>query len=58
MTSCRSPAPSESSTSTDNLGAVKLHLTADDLALVDAILPAGVAAGSRYSEQEMQAIDR
>ncbi len=42
----------------DNLGAVHLHLTADDLAEIDAILPSGVAAGSRYSEQALQVIDR
>jgi aryl-alcohol dehydrogenase-like predicted oxidoreductase len=42
----------------DNLGAVNVRLTADDLADIDAILPAGAAAGSRYSEQAMQTIDR
>jgi aryl-alcohol dehydrogenase-like predicted oxidoreductase len=42
----------------DNLGAVKVHLTADDLGQIDAVLPAGVAAGSRHSEQGLQAIDR
>jgi len=42
----------------DNLGAVNLHLTADDLAEIDAILPAGAAAGSRYNDQALQAIDR
>jgi len=42
----------------DNLGAVNVRLTADDLARIDAILPAGVAAGSRYSDQAMRAIDR
>jgi aryl-alcohol dehydrogenase-like predicted oxidoreductase len=42
----------------DNLGAVNVRLTADDLAQIDAILPAGAAAGSRYNEQAMQAINR
>jgi aryl-alcohol dehydrogenase-like predicted oxidoreductase len=42
----------------DNLGAVNVRLTADDLAEIDAVLPAGAAAGSRYNEQAMQAIDR
>jgi aryl-alcohol dehydrogenase-like predicted oxidoreductase len=42
----------------DNLCAVNVRLTGDDLAELDAILPAGVAAGSRYSEQAMQTIDR
>jgi aryl-alcohol dehydrogenase-like predicted oxidoreductase len=42
----------------DNLGAVNVRLTADDLTQIDAILPAGVAAGSRYSHEAMQVIDR
>jgi aryl-alcohol dehydrogenase-like predicted oxidoreductase len=42
----------------DNLGAVNVRLTADDLAQIDAILPAGVAAGARYPTWAMQAIDR
>ena len=42
----------------DNLGAVNVRLTADDLAQLDAILPAGVAAGSRYSADALRAIDR
>jgi aryl-alcohol dehydrogenase-like predicted oxidoreductase len=42
----------------DNLGAVNVRLTADDLAQIDATLPAGVAAGSRNSAQAMQTIDR
>jgi len=41
----------------ENLGAVNVRLTADDLAQIDAILPAGVAAGSRNSAQAMQTID-
>jgi aryl-alcohol dehydrogenase-like predicted oxidoreductase len=41
----------------ENLGAVNLRLTGDDLAQIDAILPAGAAAGSRYSAVAMQAID-
>lgn len=42
----------------DNLGAASVHLTAKDLAQIDAVLPAGVAAGERYPAQAMQAIDR
>lgn len=42
----------------DNLGAVSVRLTADDLAQIDAILPAGAAAGDRYNEQAMKAIDK
>jgi aryl-alcohol dehydrogenase-like predicted oxidoreductase len=41
----------------DNLGAVNVRLTADDLAQIDAILPAGVAAGSRLN-QALQTVDR
>jgi aryl-alcohol dehydrogenase-like predicted oxidoreductase len=42
----------------DNLGAVDVGLTADDLAQIDAILPAGAASGARYDAQTMQRIDR
>jgi aryl-alcohol dehydrogenase-like predicted oxidoreductase len=42
----------------DNLGAVNVRLTTDDLVQLDAILPVGVAAGSRNSAQAMQTIDR
>ena len=42
----------------DNLGAVKVRLSADDLAQLDAILPANALAGARYPAQSMQAIDR
>jgi aryl-alcohol dehydrogenase-like predicted oxidoreductase len=42
----------------DNLGAVKVRLTVDDLADIDAMLPAGAACGPRYNAQAMQAIDQ
>jgi aryl-alcohol dehydrogenase-like predicted oxidoreductase len=42
----------------ENLGAVRVRLTADDLAQIDAILPAGAASGDRYAAQAMQTIDR
>jgi aryl-alcohol dehydrogenase-like predicted oxidoreductase len=42
----------------DNLGALNIDLTGNDLAEIDAILPAGIAAGSRYSDLAMQVIDR
>jgi aryl-alcohol dehydrogenase-like predicted oxidoreductase len=42
----------------DNLGAVNVRLTPDDMAQIDAVLPVGLAAGSRYGAQAMQAIDR
>jgi aryl-alcohol dehydrogenase-like predicted oxidoreductase len=42
----------------ENLGAVRIRLTAEDLAQIDAILPAGAAAGDRNTVQAMQTIDR
>jgi aryl-alcohol dehydrogenase-like predicted oxidoreductase len=41
-----------------NLAALDVRLTADELAQIDAMLPAGSAAGERYAAQAMQAIDR
>jgi aryl-alcohol dehydrogenase-like predicted oxidoreductase len=42
----------------DNLGAVNVRLSRDELAQIDALLPAGGAAGERYHAQAMKAIDR
>ena len=42
----------------DNLGAVNVRLSPDELAQIDALLPAGAAAGERYHAQAMKAIDR
>src|SRR5438105_2560999 len=42
----------------DNLGAVKVRLTADDLTQIDTILPAGAASGARYNAQAMLAVGR
>ena len=42
----------------ENLGAVNVRLTGDDLAQIESVLPAGVAAGSRYSDLAMLVIDR
>ncbi len=42
----------------DNLGAASVRFTADELAQIDAILPAGAAAGERYHAQAMKAIDQ
>jgi aryl-alcohol dehydrogenase-like predicted oxidoreductase len=42
----------------DNLGAVNVRLTADDLARIDAVFPAGAASGDRYHAQAMRTIDR
>jgi aryl-alcohol dehydrogenase-like predicted oxidoreductase len=42
----------------DNLGAVNVRLSRDELAQMDALLPAGATAGERYHAQAMKAIDR
>jgi aryl-alcohol dehydrogenase-like predicted oxidoreductase len=42
----------------ENIGALDVHLAPQELAEIDALLPAGAAAGSRYSAPGMRAIDR
>ena len=42
----------------ENIGALDVHLAQDELAEIDAILPAGAAAGSRYSAPGMRTISR
>jgi aryl-alcohol dehydrogenase-like predicted oxidoreductase len=42
----------------DNVGAVDVRLTDDDLARIDRILPPGAAAGTRYLPQGMQSLNR
>ncbi len=42
----------------ENLGAATVRLTADELAAIDAVLPAGAAAGERYHAQAMQAVNK
>ena len=41
----------------ENVGAISVQLTADDLAQIEKILPKGAAAGQRYNEQMMRLID-
>jgi aryl-alcohol dehydrogenase-like predicted oxidoreductase len=41
----------------ENVGALDVELTADDLARLDEIAPVGVAAGSRYPEQAMTVLE-
>lgn len=41
----------------DNIGALDVELTADDLAHIDAALPAGAAAGTRYHETQMNRVN-
>ena len=42
----------------ENLGALDVALTADDLARIDAIAPRGVAAGARYPESSIGTVNR
>jgi len=42
----------------ENVGALDVHLTAEDLARIDAIAPRGVAAGLRYPEAGMRSVNR
>ena len=41
----------------ENLGALDVQLTAEELEQIDAILPAGSASGDRYHAQAMQAVN-
>jgi len=42
----------------ENVGAVEVELSPAELAEIDAALPAGAAAGTRYPEAGMQAVNR
>ena len=42
----------------ENVGALDVRLTAEELAEIDTLLPPGAAAGSRYSEPGMRTINR
>jgi aryl-alcohol dehydrogenase-like predicted oxidoreductase len=42
----------------ENAAASDIQLTADDLREIDALLPAGIAAGTRYAEGGMKTINR
>jgi aryl-alcohol dehydrogenase-like predicted oxidoreductase len=42
----------------ENIGALDVHLSPEELAEIDTILPAGAAAGSRYSAPGMRTINR
>ncbi|HJU23536.1 MAG TPA: aldo/keto reductase [Casimicrobiaceae bacterium] len=42
----------------ENAGAVAVHLTADDCARIDRAIPPGVAAGARYAEHALRAVNR
>jgi aryl-alcohol dehydrogenase-like predicted oxidoreductase len=42
----------------DNVGALSVELTPEDLALIDSLFPLGAAAGGRYPEARMAAVNR
>jgi aryl-alcohol dehydrogenase-like predicted oxidoreductase len=42
----------------DNVGAVNVHLTADDLRRIEEAFPSGAAAGERYPENMMQLVNQ
>ncbi|MCB8819540.1 aldo/keto reductase [Microvirga rosea] len=42
----------------DNLGALEVSLSPDDMARIDRVLPPGAAAGTRYAAPQMQALGR
>jgi aryl-alcohol dehydrogenase-like predicted oxidoreductase len=42
----------------ENVGALDVRITAEDLARIDSILPSGAAAGARYAAPQMQALNR
>jgi hypothetical protein len=41
----------------ENVGALDIRLTADELAEIDSLIPPAAAAGSRYSEPGMRSIN-
>ena len=40
----------------ENLGALDLHLSADDLAAINAVFPANAAAGARYQQEGLRLV--
>lgn len=42
----------------ENVAAIQLRLTPEDLARIDQVLPRGAASGPRYPEQAMKAVGR
>jgi aryl-alcohol dehydrogenase-like predicted oxidoreductase len=42
----------------ENVGALEVALTPEELSRMDAAFPAGAAKGDRYSEQAMRALNR
>ena len=52
------PGTRRATTLDDNLGAVDVKLTTQELAVIDAILPPGAAQGERYAAASMAALNR
>ena len=42
----------------ENAAAADIHLTAEELREIDALLPQGIAVGTRYPEAGMRAVNR
>ena len=42
----------------ENVGALDIELSADDLARIDRVLPKGAASGARYAAPQMAAVNR
>jgi aryl-alcohol dehydrogenase-like predicted oxidoreductase len=42
----------------ENLGAINVKLTPEDLKRIDEVAPKGVAAGARYAERSMATVDK
>ncbi|MBC7285184.1 aldo/keto reductase [Hoeflea sp.] len=42
----------------ENVGALEVRITAEDRTRIDAVLPPGAAAGTRYAAPQMQALNR
>jgi aryl-alcohol dehydrogenase-like predicted oxidoreductase len=42
----------------ENVGALDVRLSADDLARINRVIPPGMAAGARYAAPQMQALGR
>ena len=52
------PGTTKRSRLEENVGAIDVTLTADDRARIDAVMPVGAAAGTRYDEAGLRALNR
>ena len=55
--SCPSPGPSTSRYLEENLGALQVRLTADELRPIEEVFPQGVTAGQRYPATAMRFVN-